>query len=280
MSRVQPKKKIFFSRYCIHCKDFLGGLKIFNLLGFFDEYICVDFNRNLPDFVKVVPTIVVPGDTQLPISGDDACAWLGEKINKIQQVEQKKEEVKEQGVVGASASGVDMDGDEKDGEIKSIGLGSNNMASINDSGPMFSTEDQARFNQQHTNRKKEDFEASRALPDIPRGAPPPKGDISGIDKMPNQRDMNSMMRREMPPNGQGKQQLPGTMDGRMNGMMQQGPPLSGSQMGGNMGNLNGPLGNQPQPMGSNQQGMGSMGMPPGGNMPGMFQQNGPMPQRF
>lgn len=279
MSRVQPKKKMFFSRFCEHCKTYLGALKDWGLLGFFDEYICVDFNNNLPDFVKFVPTIVVPGETQLPISGDEACQWLGDKIDKMQQMQQKKQEVKEQGVVGASDLNLDADEDavvsaENPNGIKSIGLGgsASNAASLNDDGPMFSKEDQARFNQQHTNRTESDFEASRALPDIPKGQDPRQMQNQSIDPMPSNGGMTGGTdNREIPSIGKGNQQMGGMMDGRMNSM-QQGPPLSGSNMGGNMGDLNAPT--------SGMAPMGSMGIGTGGNMPGMFQQNGPLPQRF
>lgn len=263
MSRVQPKKIIYFSRYCEHCKEYLIALKDWELLGFFDEYICVDFNKDLPDFVKEVPTIVVPGETQLPVSGDEACKWLGSKIDKMKKAQQNKEEVKEQGVVGTSDSNLDIDdgavcADNPNG-IKCVGAGgAAHCALLTDNGPMFSKEETARFNKQQTNRSESDFEASRALPDIPKGQDPRQA--QNAPEPQNQGDMEQMLQREMPPIGGGNQQLPGTMDGRMNGMMQQGPPLSGSQMGGNMGNLNGPIGGGAPPMGD-------------GNMPGMFQQN-------
>lgn len=51
------------------------------MLKKFDEFFCVDGRSNLPQFLHAVPTIIV-SDSDKPLVGDDAFAWLTYKLNQ------------------------------------------------------------------------------------------------------------------------------------------------------------------------------------------------------
>ena len=72
---------LFYSKSCPNCLDFLKTLKEENMLKLFDEYFCVDKRTNLPQFLHSIPTIIV-GDSNKPLVGDDAFAWLTYKLNQ------------------------------------------------------------------------------------------------------------------------------------------------------------------------------------------------------
>ena len=75
------KNILFFSNYCQHCKEVLEKINNYNL----KEQInlnCVDNNRkNLPAFLKSVPTMVIPLENKLVV-GDDVFSWINNEISK------------------------------------------------------------------------------------------------------------------------------------------------------------------------------------------------------
>ena len=73
---------LYFSKNCPNSAEFLKRLKEENMLGAFDEYFCIDNQRNLPNFLHSVPTIVVPESPTKPLIGDDVFAWLNYKLNQ------------------------------------------------------------------------------------------------------------------------------------------------------------------------------------------------------
>jgi len=78
---------LFYSKYCNHCKDFIIELKKEELISSFDNYICVDKRRNLPDFVIQVPCILIK-DHEEPLLGSKAFAWINfMKMKKIEKIE-------------------------------------------------------------------------------------------------------------------------------------------------------------------------------------------------
>ena len=64
------KNILFYSNFCQYCKEFNNEINNLNIkfIG-----ICVDGNRNLPNYVKSVPTIAVNNNI---IAGDNVFKWI------------------------------------------------------------------------------------------------------------------------------------------------------------------------------------------------------------
>ena len=78
---MSNKNILFYSNYCQHCKEILMKINNFNLKEKI-SLTCVDTNRkNLPAFVKSVPTMVVPSENKM-ITGDDVFAWVNNEASK------------------------------------------------------------------------------------------------------------------------------------------------------------------------------------------------------
>jgi hypothetical protein len=76
---------LFYSRRCQHCKNFILQLKANNLLDYFSKKICIDdpiIRRNLPPFLKEVPTIITD-DYDKPIASDMAFKWITYKVKEM-----------------------------------------------------------------------------------------------------------------------------------------------------------------------------------------------------
>lgn len=78
---------LYYSKYCINCKEFLNILvKDTELYQSFQK---VDVQKNKrPMFLKVVPTIVVP-NVPRPLEGSDVFRWLDRQSQK-KNTEEKK----------------------------------------------------------------------------------------------------------------------------------------------------------------------------------------------
>ena len=76
------KPTLFYSNYCQHCKELLIKINNFNLKEKVN-FNCVDQNRkNLPAFVKSVPTIIVPSENKM-FSGENVFNWVNNEISKM-----------------------------------------------------------------------------------------------------------------------------------------------------------------------------------------------------
>lgn len=77
----QNKNILFYSNYCEHCKELLIKINNFKLKEDI-QLNCVDTNRkNLPAFIKSVPTLVVPSENKV-IVGDDVFKWVNTEVSK------------------------------------------------------------------------------------------------------------------------------------------------------------------------------------------------------
>ena len=85
----QMENTIFYSKFCRHCKDFIVLLKKENLLDVFTQRICIDGKKNLPPFLKEVPTIII-SDFDEPLASDRAFNWVEFKKTKKAEVAQKE----------------------------------------------------------------------------------------------------------------------------------------------------------------------------------------------
>ena len=79
---------LYYSNFCINCKDFINILCKHPLYEQFIK-INVSANKNYPPFVKSVPTILVPGITK-PLVGREVFKWL-ENISKQESKQYSKE---------------------------------------------------------------------------------------------------------------------------------------------------------------------------------------------
>ena len=104
-----PENTLFYSKHCNHCKDFIVKLKQRGLLDMFTKKICIEdprtgrMRRNLPPFLKEVPTILVE-DYDTPLASDMAFKWI--EFKKKQVVE---EETGGQGIQDYDISGGNFD---------------------------------------------------------------------------------------------------------------------------------------------------------------------------
>jgi hypothetical protein len=93
---------LYFSRRCNYCKEFILSIKNLGLVKQF-KYICVDGNRNLPNFVKTVPTIIIE-DYADPLSGDYAFKWIDyKKTQRMEQEIQNEQNMNLDGVYAGSS---------------------------------------------------------------------------------------------------------------------------------------------------------------------------------
>ena len=109
---------LYYSRHCENCRDFIYKLKNEGMDILFDEFFCTDNRRQLPPFLHSVPTIIVP-DSDKPLVGDDAFAWLTFKLNQ-------KYKRNELGTLDKGGDYVDLTQDPNE-----ISLDSENYISIN-----------------------------------------------------------------------------------------------------------------------------------------------------
>lgn len=79
--------RIFYSKNCPNCLEFLKKLREENMLDYFEEFFCIDNRKNLPPFLHHIPTIIVE-DANKPLVGDDAFAWLNFKIDEKYKVQE------------------------------------------------------------------------------------------------------------------------------------------------------------------------------------------------
>lgn len=88
---MEKQNIIFYSKYCTHCKNLLIKLKETNLLNLFDKKVCIDNMKNLPSFLKEVPTIIIT-DYDKPLEYDNALNWIAFKT-RDQKKDERKDEV-------------------------------------------------------------------------------------------------------------------------------------------------------------------------------------------
>jgi hypothetical protein len=73
---MNRKPTLFYSKKCPHCAEVLNKIRMApSAFGSSFEYILIDGNRNLPPFLKEVPTLLVPSHPQ-PLTGESVFMWL------------------------------------------------------------------------------------------------------------------------------------------------------------------------------------------------------------
>jgi hypothetical protein len=84
MDNQEQKYILFFSKRCKYCEDFMNKLykKNIELYRMFKK-IDIDSNIKLPDYIKMVPTIIVPSSNNKPVlhSADNVFKWLDSVSN-------------------------------------------------------------------------------------------------------------------------------------------------------------------------------------------------------
>jgi hypothetical protein len=82
---MNRKPTLFYSKKCPHCAEVLNKIRMAPAaFGSSFEYIIIDGNRNLPSFLKEVPTLVVPTHPQ-PITGDAVFMWIDTQVRMSAQ---------------------------------------------------------------------------------------------------------------------------------------------------------------------------------------------------
>jgi hypothetical protein len=82
---MSRKPTLFYSKKCPHCAEVLNKIRMAPAaFGSSFEYIIIDGNRNLPSFLKEVPTLIVPTHPQ-PITGDAVFMWIDTQVRMSAQ---------------------------------------------------------------------------------------------------------------------------------------------------------------------------------------------------
>jgi hypothetical protein len=82
---MNRKPTLFYSKKCPHCAEVLNKIRMAPAaFSSSFEYIIIDGNRNLPSFLKEVPTLVVPTHPQ-PITGDAVFMWIDTQVRMSAQ---------------------------------------------------------------------------------------------------------------------------------------------------------------------------------------------------
>ena len=82
---MNRKPTLFYSKKCPHCAEVLNKIRMAPAaFGSSFEYIIIDGNRNLPSFLKEVPTLVVPSHPQ-PITGEAVFMWIDTQVRMSAQ---------------------------------------------------------------------------------------------------------------------------------------------------------------------------------------------------
>ena len=80
---------VFYSKFCENSKHLLHLLHSNNLLDKVTTYYCIDnvnnngFRRDLPPFLKVVPSVITPDSPKPILEGKDAFIWINYLIKKF-----------------------------------------------------------------------------------------------------------------------------------------------------------------------------------------------------
>jgi len=84
MSQPMTLPTLFYSKHCPHCAEILNKLRSAPpSVGEGIEFVCVDGNRNLPTFLREVPTAVVRGRPQM--TGEAVFMWVDTLIRTTAQ---------------------------------------------------------------------------------------------------------------------------------------------------------------------------------------------------
>ena len=114
---MSRKPIIFYSKKCPHCAEVLNKIRMAPpTFSSSFEFILIDGNRNLPPFLKEVPTLVVPSHPQ-PLTGESVFMWIDTQTRmlnqnsngpqlKNQNVSQTAEQKKIEGAIATSMEGL------------------------------------------------------------------------------------------------------------------------------------------------------------------------------
>ena len=79
------KPVLFYSKKCPHCAEVLNKIRQGgNEFGGIFEFVCIDGNRNLPGFLKEVPTLLAP-NAQTPFTGEAVFMWIDTQLRQQQR---------------------------------------------------------------------------------------------------------------------------------------------------------------------------------------------------
>jgi len=80
---MSRKQTLFYSKKCPHCAEILNKIRMApQTFGSSFDYILIDGNRNLPNFLKEVPTLIVPSHPQ-PLTGESVFMWIDTQMRML-----------------------------------------------------------------------------------------------------------------------------------------------------------------------------------------------------
>ena len=79
---MSRKPTLFYSKKCQHCAEVLNKIRLAGgSFGSNFDYVLIDGNRNLPAFLKEVPTLLAPGYQQ-PMTGEAVFMWIDTQLRR------------------------------------------------------------------------------------------------------------------------------------------------------------------------------------------------------
>jgi hypothetical protein len=114
---MNRKPTLFYSKKCPHCAEVLNKIRMAPpTFGSSFEFILIDGNRNLPSYLKEVPTLIVPSHPQ-PLTGESVFMWLDTQTRimnqttsgpqlKNQNIGQTAEQKKIEGAIATTMEGL------------------------------------------------------------------------------------------------------------------------------------------------------------------------------
>lgn len=79
---MSRKPTLFYSKKCQHCAEILNKIRLAGgSFGSNFDYVLIDGNRNLPTFLKEVPTLIVPNYPQ-PMTGEAVFMWIDTQLRR------------------------------------------------------------------------------------------------------------------------------------------------------------------------------------------------------
>jgi len=105
---MNRKPTLFYSKKCQHCAEILNKIRLAgDSFGSSFDFICIDGNRNLPGFLREVPTLVAPGFQQ-PIVGEGVFMWIDTQLRRSapNQQPQQQSPAKVEGAIDTSMEGL------------------------------------------------------------------------------------------------------------------------------------------------------------------------------
>jgi len=134
---MSRKQTLFYSKKCPHCAEVLNKIRMApQTFGSSFDYILIDGNKNLPSFLKEVPTLIVSTHPQ-PLTGESVFMWIDTQMRMLSASANKSSGGGSAGAAGQKKEGAisnTMDGLSFYNPLEMSGFGDNYFSLENDTG--------------------------------------------------------------------------------------------------------------------------------------------------